>query len=191
MIEILLHGRGGHGAVMAAELLARAAYADGMYSQAFPFFGGERRGAPVRAFVRIDDKPVRLHSQIYTADAVIVLDKELLKIARETIAVDMVKPNGLLLMNEDDEKEARDAAAQEIGKARVAYVDATSIATSLGLVVAGWPVINTAMLGAYVKASGAVKLESLKAAVSGYWAGDTAAKNVEAVEKGYRSCRVI
>jgi pyruvate ferredoxin oxidoreductase gamma subunit len=191
MIEIVFHGRGGHGAVIAAELLARAAYNEGKHSQAFPFFGGERRGAPVRSFARIDDKPIMLHSQIYTADAMVVLDKELLEIARENINVNIVKPGGLILINESDEGEVRSAAAAEIGKAKVAYVDATGIARSLGLVVAGWPVINTAMLGALAKVSGMVSIESIVKAIGSYWTGGIAEKNIKAAQSGYDECKSI
>lgn len=80
MIEIRFHGRGGQGAVTAAEILAKAAFKDGKYSQAFPFFGVERRGAPVMAFTRIDDKPIDLRYQIYNPDYVLVLDDGLLNV---------------------------------------------------------------------------------------------------------------
>ena len=76
MIEIRFHGRGGQGSVTAAEILAKAAFKDGKYVQAFPFFGVERRGAPVMAFTRIDDKPIDIRYQIYTPDYVLVLDDE-------------------------------------------------------------------------------------------------------------------
>ena len=78
MIEIRFHGRGGQGAVTAAEILAKAAFKDGKYSQAFPFFGVERRGAPVMAFTRIDSEPINLRYQVYNPDHVIVLDDGLL-----------------------------------------------------------------------------------------------------------------
>ena len=80
MIEIRFHGRGGQGAVTAAEILAKAAFKDGNYSQAFPFFGVERRGAPVMAFTRIDDKPIELRYQVYNPDYVLVLDDGLLNV---------------------------------------------------------------------------------------------------------------
>ena len=80
MIEIRFHGRGGQGAVTAAEILAKAAFKDGKYSQAFPFFGVERRGAPVMAFTRIDTEPINLRYQVYNPDHVIVLDDGLLNV---------------------------------------------------------------------------------------------------------------
>lgn len=74
MKEIRIHGRGGMGNVTAAELLAEAAFANGKYAQAFPSFGAERQGAPVLAFVRIDDRPIRIRQQVYAPDYLIVQD---------------------------------------------------------------------------------------------------------------------
>ena len=186
MIELVFQGRGGHGAVMAAEVLAIAAYDAGMYSQAFPFFGGERRGAPVRSFVRIDSSPIVLHSQIYKPDILVVLDSELMHIAKNEVPAGNIKPNGLLLLNEASKEDAeKDLEGLGISGIKVAFVDATKIATDLNLVVAGWPVINTAMLGALVKASAILPFEKLVAAIRQYWPGEVGEKNVEAAKKGY------
>jgi 2-oxoacid:acceptor oxidoreductase gamma subunit (pyruvate/2-ketoisovalerate family) len=80
MLEVIVHGRGGQGAVTLSRLIAIASFYEGKYSQAFPMFGIERRGAPASAFVRIDEKPILLRQQIYEADAIIVLDTTLLQI---------------------------------------------------------------------------------------------------------------
>ena len=80
MIEIRVHGRGGQGAVTSTELLALAAINEGKYAQAFPSFGPERRGAPVMAFVRISDAPIRTRERVYNPDIVVVLDPTILKI---------------------------------------------------------------------------------------------------------------
>src|SRR4030066_755338 len=80
MIEIRFHGRGGQGAVTSAEILALAAIGEGRYAQAFPSFGPERRGAPVVAFCRISDQPIKIRANIYEPDLVVVLDASLLKI---------------------------------------------------------------------------------------------------------------
>ncbi|MGC8676503.1 MAG: 2-oxoacid:acceptor oxidoreductase family protein [Candidatus Micrarchaeia archaeon] len=192
MIEIVFQGRGGHGAVMAAEVTAIAAYNAGMHSQAFPFFGGERRGAPVRSFVRIDNLPILLHSQIYKPDILVVLDSELLHIARNEVPASNIKSNGLLLVNEDNEEDAKkDTSALGINGAKIAFVNATKIATDLNLVVAGWPVINTAMLGALVKASGIVPFENLQAAIRQYWPGEIGEKNVNAASQGYALAKFL
>ncbi len=78
MKELRIHGRGGQGSVTAAELIAVAAFHDGMYAQAFPAFGVERRGAPVQAFVRFSSEKIRLRSQIYEPDYIIVQDPTLI-----------------------------------------------------------------------------------------------------------------
>ena len=194
MKEIVFYGRGGHGAVMASELAAIAAYNAGMQSQAFPFFGGERRGAPVRSFMRMDSEPIMLHSQIYHPDIIVILDAELLRIAQEGVAASTLKPGGSIVMNlpsrEEAEKYAADLKLKESEKG-LSYVDATSIARELSLVVAAWPVINTAMLGAFVKATGIVSLDNLLKAIEGYWPKALAEKNVEAAKAGYERCVVL
>ncbi len=184
--ELVFHGRGGYGAVMAAELVAIAAEKGGKYSQAFPFFGGERRGAPIKSFVRIDDKPIMLHSQIYAPDIIAVFDGKLLKTARETINVSMLKENGILLINAPDKTKVGDyTEGIKLGNTSIAYVDATRIANDLSLIVAGWPVVNTAMLGALAKVSNIITLEQLKEAISEYWHGDLSERNLKAAEAGY------
>ena len=102
MIEIRFHGRGGQGAVTSAELLALAAIGEGKYAQAFPSFGPERRGAPVVAFCRISDEPIRIRANIYEPDLVVVLDASLLKIVNVAAGL---KPNGILVTTSRDSPE--------------------------------------------------------------------------------------
>ena len=96
MIEIRLHGRGGQGAVTSAELLATAAIQQGKYAQAFPNFGPERRGAPVMAFIRIDDHPIRNRHMIHNPDLVLVLDPSILRLVDVTSGL---KQDGILVTN--------------------------------------------------------------------------------------------
>ncbi len=96
MIEIRFHGRGGQGAVTSAELVAQAAIGAGKFATAFPSFGPERRGAPVVAFARVDDRPVRLRSKIYCPDVVVVLDPSLLEIANPA---EGIRDGGVLVIN--------------------------------------------------------------------------------------------
>src|SRR5512137_1335647 len=96
MIEVRWHGRGGQGAVTSVELLAQAAIGVGKYAQGFPSFGPERRGAPVAAFSRIDDKKIKVRSGIYKPDVVIVLDSSLIGLVNVT---DGLKPDGVLIVN--------------------------------------------------------------------------------------------
>ncbi|MEE9555963.1 MAG: 2-oxoacid:acceptor oxidoreductase family protein, partial [Candidatus Adiutricales bacterium] len=123
MIEVRFHGRGGQGAVTSAELVALAAIEEGRYAQAFPLFGPERRGAPVTAFLRVDDQQIRLREQIYEPDIVVVLDPTVMNI----LAVDDgLKDDGLLVINTN-----RDAASirDEYGfTQKLALVDASKIA---------------------------------------------------------------
>ena len=143
MYEVRFHGRGGQGAVTAANILAIAAFKAGKYTQSFPFFGVERRGAPVMAFTRMDDKKIKIKNQVYEPDAVVVLDPSLLE------AVDItsgLKKNGVIILNSKKKPD-------ELGCDNpVATVDATAIAIDHGLGSKTAPIVNTSILGAYAKA---------------------------------------
>ncbi|MEM0106688.1 MAG: 2-oxoacid:acceptor oxidoreductase family protein [Candidatus Micrarchaeaceae archaeon] len=192
MKEIVFYGRGGHGAVMASEIAAIAAYNSGANSQAFPFFGGERRGAPVKAFLRIDSNPIMLHSQIYTPDIIVVLDAELLHVAINEISLQGLNENGTILINGKNEDVAR-VAINEIKAKNIKafYIDAISIAVSLELVVAGWPVINTVMLGALANSASVFSFDALEKAINEYWPQPLAEKNVEASKEGFNSVKKV
>jgi 2-oxoacid:acceptor oxidoreductase gamma subunit (pyruvate/2-ketoisovalerate family) len=175
--EIRIHGRGGQGSVTAAQILARAAFLEGKWVQAFPYFGAERRGAPVKAFVRIDDKPIVLHSQIYHPDYVIVLDPVIYKVANVT---EGLKKDGIILIN--TKKKPLETGFKGH---RIATVDATGIALELNLLVAGVPIVNTSILGAFAKATGEVKLGSILKAIKETWLGSAGEKNARAAELAY------
>lgn len=174
MKEIRVHGRGGQGSVTAAELLAIAAFSDGKFSQAFPAFGVERRGAPVQAFTRIGDKPIRLRSQIYEPDYVIVQDPTLIAIVDVAGGMD---ENGIVIINSDFGPETFDLDT----KAKVMTVDATKIA----LDIIGRPIVNTILLGAFAGATKEINPESIKNAVKERFPGKIGDKNAEAVQKAY------
>ena len=152
MIEVRFHGRGGQGAVTSAELVALAAIAEGKYAQAFPSFGPERRGAPVQAFVRISDEPIRIRAEIHKPDAVVVLDPGLLRIVNVTSGL---KENGTAIIN--TKRSAVDIKSEFGIEQRLATVDATTIARD----TLGVPITNTTMVGALVKATELVKLDSM------------------------------
>lgn len=175
--EIRIHGRGGQGSVTAAEVLAHAAFIEGKCVQAFPYFGAERRGAPVKAFARISNEPMLVHSQVYNPDYVIVLDPYIYKVVDVT---EGLKKNGIIILNTKKKPE-------EIGLKdwHVATVDATGIALELNLLVAGLPVVNTSILGAFAKATNEVKLESVLKAVRETWSGSAGEKNSKATELAY------
>ena len=181
MIEIRFHGRGGQGSVTCAELLALAAIGEGKYAQAFPSFGPERRGAPVVAFCRIGDQPIRIRANVYEPDIVLVLDPTLLKIVN--VAAGM-KPDGILVTTSKDSPEK----VKELLKIknRVAVVDAIKIAME----VLGVPITNTTMLGSLVKASKLVKKESFILPLKERF-GRIAEKNISAFERAYQETVLI
>lgn len=175
--EIRIHGRGGQGGVTAAELLARAAFKEGKQVQAFPFFGAERRGAPVKTFARISDEPILIRSQVYNPHYVIVLDSTLVQVVN---VAEGLEKDGIVMINTAKKPDDFDLAGY-----RVAVVDATGIALNLNLVVAGLPVVNTPMLGAFARATQEVTLDSVMAAIKEEWAGATGEKNAKGAALAY------
>ncbi len=175
MIEIRWHGRGGQGAVTSAEILAQAAISEGKYAQAFPSFGPERRGAPVQAFVRISKQPIRVRSSITEPDVVVVLDPSLVGIVD---VVSGLKPGGVVIINTT--KSAQQIQEQFKIKARIVIVGATKIA----LEVLGVPITNTTMIGAVVKATDVVKMESLSEPLRQRF-GRLGDRNIEAAKRAY------
>lgn len=153
MYEVRFHGRGGQGAVTAANTLADAAFREGKDVQAFPMFGVERRGAPVAAFARIDKEPIDVKTQIYEPDIVVVLDMSLLDVVDVT---EGLKEGGKVVLNT-----AKDPSEFDFEDAEVFTVDATTIAVDNGLGTETNPIVNTAILGAYSKVAGNVKMESI------------------------------
>jgi pyruvate ferredoxin oxidoreductase gamma subunit len=181
MIEIRFHGRGGQGAVTSAELLALAAIEEGKYAQAFPSFGPERRGAPVLAFCRISDEPIRIRANIYEPDIVVVLDASLLKIVNVASGL---KPDGVLVTTSVDspEKVKEDLKI----KNRTGVVDAVRIARE----ILGLPITNTTMLGSLVRASELVKKESFLPPLKERF-GRIAEKNISAFERAYQETILV
>ncbi len=181
MIEIRWHGRGGQGAVTSVETLALAAIGEGQYAQGFPSFGPERRGAPVAAFNRIDDKKIRIRSGIYNPDVVIVLDSSLIGLVN---VVEGLKPEGVLIVNtpKSPEEVKKDTGFE----GAVGTVDASKIARE----ELGVPITNTTMIGAAVKATGLVKLDSLTEPLNKRF-GRIANKNIKAMERAYKELKIV
>jgi pyruvate ferredoxin oxidoreductase gamma subunit len=181
LIEIRWHGRGGQGAVTSAELVAQAAISEGKYAHAFPSFGPERRGAPVLAFVRISSRePIRIRVEITQPDIVVVLDPGLLGIVNVTSGL---KENGVLVIN--TRRSFEDIEARLKTKCKMARVDATSIARE----ILGIPVTNTTMVGALVRATGVVKLESLVEPLRQRF-DRLAERNIKVMQKAYEETMV-
>ncbi len=178
-IEIRWHGRGGQGVVTANEILAGAALKEGKYIKAFPEFGPERMGAPIRAFARISDKPINVHSQVYHPHYVVVLDHTLL--ASPTIKEGLSEKSSLIA-NYPDSKEKLKAS---FGNYHIFTVNANKISTE----EIGRPMANTAMLGALVKVSKLVDINTVTAELAAKFAGkfnqETINKNIKAVVRAY------
>jgi 2-oxoacid:acceptor oxidoreductase gamma subunit (pyruvate/2-ketoisovalerate family) len=186
LVEICFHGRGGQGAVTAANLLAAAALQDGNKGvQAFPLFGAERRGAPVRAFARISGDEIHLRSEIYNPNVVIVLDESIMDIVD---VLKGVKDEGKILIN--TRKKPNDFEFSK--KYHVATVDATAIALKYNILVGGMPVVNTPILGSIPKILDRVTLQSIQNVIRGKWIGkkELGERNVKATQDAFDQTEV-
>ncbi len=179
MIEIKFRGRGGQGAVVASEILGRAFFLEGKYPQCFSLFGGERRGAPVVGFLRVDDEPILLKCQIKHPDQMIIFD---LSLTDEKEIFQDLKPNGSILINSNKEIDF----FRNLRGYRIGLIDASSIARKAGL----GATFNTAMLGAYVRLTSLVKVETVIGAVKRMVPAKIE-ENVEAVKKAYGQTKVF
>ncbi len=182
MIEIRVHGRGGQGGITAALMLIEAVFTEGKWGQKIPVYGGERRGAPVVAYLRIDDKPVRQTSAIYEPDWIVVLDEGLDKIVNVSSGL---KEDGTAIMND---RRAPDDVDLGVKLSKVATVDATGISSEL-FGRRAIPITNTIMLGAISAATGLVKLESLEEPIKWRFPGRLGERNVEAAKLGHDKVR--
>ncbi|MEM0291615.1 MAG: 2-oxoacid:acceptor oxidoreductase family protein [Fervidicoccaceae archaeon] len=184
MLEIIFHGRGGQGAVTSSELLASAASKEGYEAQAFSFYGAERRGAPVFAFLRIDKKRILRHGMFFRADSLVVLDKGLFNF--QDFKRVRIKKGGKLIVNAEQGSGGFFASKVEReGEISVYSINATKIALEEGLVIAGWPLVNTPILGALVKINAMPSLNSLIEAVREKFEGQLGEKNARAVKRAF------
>jgi 2-oxoacid:acceptor oxidoreductase gamma subunit (pyruvate/2-ketoisovalerate family) len=178
MVEIRFHGRGGQGTVVASKVLADALAKEGNYVQAYPEFGVERRGSPVVAFIRIDNKPIYDKSRIYAPDHVVVVDPTLVKSIDITNGL---KEGGLIIINSDKKPEEFKLPA----KFKVVTTNATEIAVKNKLGSMAAPIVNTAIVGAVIKILGLTRIESLVAAIREGIPVKTEA-NIKAAEEAFR-----
>lgn len=185
LIEVRWHGRGGQGAVTASKILAEAALAEGKKIQAFPEYGPERSGAPVKSFTRIADIPITIHNQVTNPRYVVVLDDTLLS------AVDVtegVPDDGVIVVNTP--KSAEEITKEiNAGSCKVMTVDATSISIEK----LGRNIPNTPMIGALIKATGVIKidtvLEEFKESYAGKFNEKVIKGNLEAIKAAYESTK--
>ena len=183
MIEIRFHGRGGQGAVTSAETMALAAIAKGKFGQAMPAFGAERRGAPVLAYTRIDESPILVRQEILEPDVVVVLDPTLL--GAVPVAAGL-KPGGVLVINSHKSPEEIKEKLDMHGSIRLAVVDAGKIARE----TIGRPITNTTMLGALLKATGALDPSDLVGPLNERF-GKIASKNIDAMNRAFKETKII
>jgi 2-oxoacid:acceptor oxidoreductase gamma subunit (pyruvate/2-ketoisovalerate family) len=180
VIEIRFHGRGGQGAAMASSIIADAIFSEGRNVQSFPMFGVERRGAPVAAFIRVDDKPIRVRCEIEEPEYVLVLDPTLVEAVDVTSGV---KPSGMIIVNSP-----LAPAGLKLGEGfRVYTFDGTSLSVELGLGTRTAPIVNTTMLGAFAKTTGLVGIDALEASINKYFPRDKDGKNAGAARAAYEA----
>ncbi len=176
-VSIRWHGRGGQGAVTAAQVVAVAAISKGLYAQAFPEFGPERRGAPVKAYTRLSAYPIRHREPILNPDYLVILDPSLLQIKG---TLDGVREDTYLIVN------ASEPPSIDV-KCRLVILDATSIA----LKTIGKPIVNTAILGALLKVLELVSLDDVLNALNKFFSGKLLEVNKQAVIEAYNQAQVI
>jgi pyruvate ferredoxin oxidoreductase gamma subunit len=180
MFSIRIHGRGGQGAVTAAEMLSVAAFDEGLHAQAFPTFGSERTGAPVVAFCRVDDAPIRIHEPIAEPDALVIQDPTLLHQVR---VFEGVGPDTYVLVNTSRalDELGIGAVLDTLRPGRAVSVPATDIAREH----LGRPLPNTALLGGFAALTSLVSVDAVQDAIRQRFAGQVGEQNAGAARHAY------
>ncbi len=184
MKEIKIFGRGGQGAVTAAQILATAAFIEGYWAQTFPQFGAERRGAPVIAYVRVDRAPIRIRQRVYSPDVVIVVDYNLFKMLNP---LGDIKPKGVAIINCPDNGPALSSDFLE-NVGTLFTIDATTLSYQL-YGKAAIPITNIIMAGAYSAAQQDISLESVYKALPDFFPSDKLEVNRKAAQLGFENLR--
>lgn len=182
MIEIRIHGRGGQGAVIASLVIAHAVHRHGFHVQVFPEFGVERRGVPVTAFARVDQRPIRLRTRITQPDHVLILDGALAHYLPVTAGL---KKGGWIVVNAENPENI--GIKQESWQ--MAWVDATAIAARHGIGTATAPIVNTTMIGAFAAVTGLFTVEDFLPAMSELVPDP--ARNAAAATEAFHSVAVL
>ena len=183
MLEIRFHGRGGQGTVVATILLAKAFFDAGYSVQSFPVFGVERRGAPVEAYLRIASREIRVRTNVYTPDHVVVLDQTLLQGIDVTQGL---KPQGWILLNAPGSPPRR----ERFSGYRLAFVDAARIALKHQLGTRTHPIVNTAIMGALARVLGMPPMDAIAVAIEDEIAVRRE-ENIQAAHVAYEQVQIV
>ncbi len=175
MKEIRIHARAGQGAITTASLLGYAYFLKGMYPYAFPHFGAARMGAPMNAFVRVDAQPVRLRSQIYEPDYLLIVDSTLM---RGFNCLAGLKNNGIVIINAAE----GEAEVPKLNASQKAYVVP---ATEIAMKTIGRPLGNTALIGAFAAATAELTLDAVISAIKNRFPGKLQEPNIQAASQGF------
>lgn len=181
MIEIRIHGRGGQGAVITSQIIAMAFFKSGKYVQSFPLFGVERRGAPVMAFVRVDDKFINLRTPVYNPDYIIVMDQSLIEITNVTAGL---KDSGIIIINSERQPEEFSYL-----KHKVATVNASLIAYKNKLGTKQFPAVSTPMAGAFARVCGLISKNIIEKAITEIIDREEV-KNISAMRESYERVKI-
>ncbi len=180
--EIRWHGRGGQGAWTASELLAKAAILEGKCVQSFPEFGPERMGAPMAAYTRISDEPIKLHCSIYNPNVVVVLDPTLLKTVKVTYGL---TEDGIIVVN------TRENPADLRKKLKTTSQKVWTVpATDIAIKILNVPITNTSMLGAATRAASLVNLESIEKVIRERFQPALAERNIAVIREAYKEAKM-
>lgn len=182
MFQSRIHGRGGQGVVTAAEIMSIAAFLDGKFAQAFPMFGSERMGAPVMAFCRIDDRPIRLREPVTRPDALIVQDPTLL---HQVDLFSGLQATGFVLINTN--RTTQELGLDELLSRLPADHVRTVAASDVALELTGRPLPNVALIGGMAAITGQITLASVQAAVRQKFPGRVGEANAAAAAAVYAS----
>jgi pyruvate ferredoxin oxidoreductase gamma subunit len=186
MVEVAWHGRGGQGAKTASQFLGEAALDIGKHIQAFPEYGPERAGAPMKAYTRISDEPIYIHSSVRNPDVVIVIDPTLLGVVD---VAEGLKEDGILLVNTE---KSSDDIRKKVGlkKGKVGTVDATKIALETLKI----PMPNMPMLGAFLKINSIVNIDEISEVVKAKFlkklGEDKTKANIEGIKRAYSELKL-
>lgn len=180
MSEVRFHGRGGQGVVTTSKILANAFARTGQFGASFPMFGFERRGAPVTAFGRFADKPVREKTQIYNPDILVVLDPS----QRDSRAVFQgLVPGGMMLLNDSDSN----ADIKHDNLVKLGIIDANKIAME----EIGLSIPNTVIVGAFAKMSGLLDIDPCCEALQDYFSGSRLSANITCAKRGFNEVKLF